>query len=69
MPHHIIVYGERVRTRDTREECEEIAVKQGWGRVADGVFSLFEGNEIVEADTDPTSQTDAQPNTPDTDNQ
>lgn len=64
MPHHIIVYGERVRTRDTREECEEIAVKQGWGRIADGVFAMFEGNEIVEADTDPT----AQPDTP-TDNQ
>lgn len=65
MPHHIIVYGERVRTRDTRAECEEIAVKQGWGRIADGVFSLFEGNEIV-ADAPP----EAAPEAPtDTDNQ
>ncbi|MDF2622018.1 MAG: hypothetical protein K0S00_4677 [Xanthobacteraceae bacterium] len=49
MPFDILVYGDRVRTRDTREECEAIAIKQGWGRIDDeGNFVLYPGNEIVE---------------------
>lgn len=59
MPYDILVYGDRVRTRDTREECEAIAITQGWGRIDDeGSFVLYPGNEIVETEPGPAPTED-----------
>lgn len=54
MAFSIIVRGEKVRERDTREECIEIAVRQGWGRIdGEGNFILHPGNELIETGATP----------------